>query len=165
MNDLKDDSSIPIVLPCCVESDKLWKRIVEGIAQRREGAVRQGIDFDRLARGEVAPVTNASFWDRLRIYQDRIYVQPSRAERFSTGIGLLDRVLAFVRRELHGVALFYCNRLGQRQMLFNREILQLLLSLNNLNHSLGMLNTRVERLERRVLEMEALLRKDTRSVR
>ncbi|MGQ9581789.1 MAG: hypothetical protein ACUVT8_12735, partial [Armatimonadota bacterium] len=63
------------------------------------------------------------------------------------------------------VALFYCNQIGQRQMLFNRELLQLLLSLNNLNRSLEMLNTRVERLERRVLEMEVLLHKNTRSVR
>jgi hypothetical protein len=149
------DSLIPLRFSCSgIDQTALQQRIAEGIVRRREMAAIQGIDFNRLARGEVVLGASASPWDRLLIYQNRICVQPSRVERFSTGIGLVDRLLRRVRRELHSIVIFYCNLLGQKQMLFNRELLQVLESLISLSHSIEALQTRVAAMEDRIASLE-----------
>lgn len=149
------DSSLSVILACPnIDAIALHQRIVEGIARRREAATRQGIDFEKLARGDIAPAANASPWDHLWIYQDRICVQPSRIERFSIGVGLLDKLLAWVRGEIHSVVTFYCNRLGERQMLFNRELLQVLKPLTNVPSSIDSLHARLIALEDRVASLE-----------
>ena len=149
------DSLIPLAFNCSeIDQVALQQRIAEGIARRREMAAIQGLDFERLARGEIAPAADASPWEHLLIYQNRICVQPSRVERFSTGVGLVDRLLARARRELHSIAIFYCNLLGQKQMLFNRELLQVLESIISLSHSIEALQTRVAAMEDRIASLE-----------
>jgi len=149
------DSLIPLGFSCSgIDQTALQQRIAEGIARRREMAAIQGIDFERLARGGIAPAADASPWEHLLIYQNRICVQPSRVERFSTGVGLLDRLLGRARRELHGVAMFYCNMLGQRQMLFNYELLQVLKPMMDLSRSIEALHVRVAALEDRIASLE-----------
>lgn len=149
------DPSLSVILTCPnIDSVALHQRIVEGIARRRESATRQGIDFEKLAKGDIVPEPSASPWDHLWIYQDRICVQPSRIERFSTGIGLLDKLLAWLRGEIHNVVVFYCNRLGERQMLFNRELLRVLKPLTSVPSSVDVLHARLIALENRVASLE-----------
>jgi hypothetical protein len=129
------------------------QRIAEGIARRRQQAVERHLDFQRLALGEHTPQAGASPLADLRLYQDKIYLHPTPAVRFATGIKPLDSLLAKIRGELHNLAVFYCNRLGERQMLFNQRLVQLVATLADADQT-AVLDDRVSALEKRLAELE-----------
>jgi hypothetical protein len=151
-----EPGDIPVVIGL-PEADlsTLKHRLMESIARRRDLAAAQGLGFDQLASGAGLPaLANEDPLAHLTVFQDRICVQPSRVDRFLTGIRLVDDILTRLRREVHNVAIFYCNRLGQRQMLFNRALVRLMVTTGEREQTVEALNVRLAQLEARIAELE-----------
>jgi hypothetical protein len=139
------------------EMDALCNRLAQDIARRRKLATERGLDFELVAHGErhVSQDTEADF-DDLQLYRDKIRVHLVMAPRRYTRLGLLPQLADRLRRELHGLPVFYCNLLGQRQILFNDRLLHLLASFaqrlkvtEDVADQVQALQRRIEALERR----------------
>lgn len=107
-----------------IETDLIKKTIAERIEDRRAYAQEHSLDFDKLSR----PATLAEFNEAATPWllhligsrQASILVEPfgsSQAEQ-----GRLSRLMERIKKPFHNLAIYYVNRLGQKQILFNESI-------------------------------------------
>lgn len=136
----------------------LRQTLATDIVKRRRLAVERNLDFVGLAQGRVFTMTSDEFSLReLQLYQDKIHVHLTLTPRPYTRFGFLRSIFTRLREELHGLAAFYSNLLGQRQILFNERLVQLLATLSfrlqateSLVDQVASLQQRIEALERQL---------------
>lgn len=156
-----NDHPVPVIpIEACDPEidDDLRRRITEGIARRQQAVVARGLDFEVLAYGRAvfsAPAEPSL--EELRLYQDKIRVHLAISPRPYTRFGILTSVLTKVRQELHALAAFYCNLLGQRQILFNERLVQLLTAFSHRLQSTQRMADQLDTLQRRVEALESRL--------
>jgi hypothetical protein len=157
-----NDSTIPIeVGDPALDAAALRQRVADGITRRRQMAVERGLDFESLARGQLLMIATSDHWLKdLQLYQDKIHVHVVPAPSPYTDLRFLAAILTRLRKEFHGLAAFYCNLLGQRQILFNEKLVQIL---NVFSHSLKSAESMADQvadLQQRVEALEQRLKKD-----
>jgi hypothetical protein len=141
-----------------INQEVLRQRLAEGIAARRKMADERGLDFAVLAHGRAYVDTSGrSPWQDLQILKNKIAVHPTIVSRTGGRCWFLEPLVIRLRREMHGLVAFYCNLLGERQILFNEVLLRFLAehpadpsSDRTPADRIAALEQRVERLERRL---------------
>jgi hypothetical protein len=156
------DYTLPIeVDDPALDAAVLHQRVLDGISQRRQLAVERGLDFENLARGQLLMAATNEHWLKdLQLYQDKIHVHTTLTPPPYTNLGFLTAILIRLKKELHGLAAFYCNLLGQRQILFNEKLVQILQLFSHSLESAESLADRVAELQQRVEILEQQLQKD-----
>lgn len=145
-----------------LDEDALRHRIAAGIATRRQLALENGLEFDALARGQAfLAVGDESPLKDLQLFQDKISVHLIIAPRAYARFGFLASVLKRLRWELHGLVVFYCNLLGQRQIVFNERLVHYLNTVSDHLQSAERLADQVVALQRRVEALERQLDEGT----
>jgi hypothetical protein len=157
-----NDYTIPIeVGDPALDAAALRQRVAEGITMRRQLAVEQALDFENLARGQLLMTAADEHWLKdLQLYQDKIHVHVIPSPPPYTHLSFLTAILMRFKKEFHGLAAFYCNLLGERQILFNERLVQIL---NVFSHSLKSAESTAEQvadLHQRVEALEQRLKKD-----
>jgi hypothetical protein len=123
-----NDYTIPIeVGDPALDAAALRQRVADGITMRQQLAVERGLDFETLARGQLLmPAADQHWLKDLQLYQDKIHVHTTLTPPPDTCLGFLTAILIRLKKEFHGLAAFYCNLLGERQILFNERLVQIL---------------------------------------
>lgn len=157
-----NDYTIPIeVGDPALDAAALRQRVADGITMRQQLAAERGLDFETLARGQLLmPAADQHWLKDLQLYQDKIHVHAALTSPPYTYLSFPAAILIRLKRELHGLAAFYCNLLGQRQILFNEKLVQIL---NVFSHSLESAESLVDRvaeLQQRVELLEQQLQKN-----
>ena len=141
----------------------LRRTVAKGIATRQQLAEERGFDFESLAFGRVfTPVTDNLLLKDLWLYQDQIHVHTTVAPQHVTRFGFLPSILTRLKWSLHGLAVWYSNLLGLRQILFNVALVQFLMDLSQQLRSLESLANQVATLQQQVEELQQQMDK-TRS--
>jgi hypothetical protein len=156
------DHAIPIeVDDSALDVAALHQRVLDGISRRRQLAVERGLDFENLARGQLLMTAAGEHWLKdLKLYQDKIHVHAALTSPPYTYLGFPTAILIRLKKELHGLAAFYCNLLGQRQILFNEKLVQTLKVFSHSLESAESLAGRVAELQQRVEILEQQLQKN-----
>ncbi|MBC8253989.1 MAG: hypothetical protein H8E35_08165 [Ardenticatenia bacterium] len=145
-----------------LDEDALRQRIAAGIATRRQLALENGLEFDALAHGQtfLAAADDSPLKD-LQLFQDKISVNLIITPRAYSRFGILASPLTRLRREIHGLVAFYCNRLGMRQIVFNERLVHLLSTLCYQVQSVEGLADQVAALQRQIEALERQLDEGT----
>jgi hypothetical protein len=143
-----------------IDEAALRRRVNEGIVKRQQLAIERGLDFEGLARGQAFITADDEFpLQDLQLYQDKIRVSLVLTPRPYMRLGFLMPILTRLRQEFHGLVAFYCNLLGQRQILFNERLVQLLVTFSYRLQSTENLASQLATLQRQVETLEHQLKK------
>jgi hypothetical protein len=156
------DHTIPIEIDDpALDAAALHQRVLDGISRRRQLAVERGLDFENLARGQLLMTATNEHWLKdLQLYQDKIHVHAALTPPPYTYLGFPMAILIRLKKEFHGLAAFYCNLLGERQILFNEKLVQILNVFSHSLESAESLADRVAELQQRVEILEQQLQKN-----
>jgi hypothetical protein len=156
------DYTIPIeVDDPALDAAALRQKVADGITRRRQLAVERGLDFESLVRGQLLMTATNEHWLKdLQLYQDKIHVHVVPAPPPHTHLSFLMAILMRLKKEFHGLTAFYCNLLGERQILFNEGLVQALTRFSHSLHSMENLADQVADLHQRVEALEQRLKKD-----
>lgn len=110
-----------------IDSVALAERVAKHITARRARSAELNLDFE-----ELAGLTSASGLDEalalIRLSYDSIHLDP---EPLGPRVRPWRHPLRWFKQQAHALAVYYVNRLGDRQMVFNSGTLQLLEHLLN----------------------------------
>jgi hypothetical protein len=121
----------------------------ERIAQRRNYAQSQGLDFEKLARA-VSFNEEVQRWilELLEHQKAAILIKPYI---IPTNQGPLRYLLGWVKKQAHQLAIYYAYLLGQKQILFNASVVEAMAfhqaQTDKLQETVNSLEAKIQRLE------------------
>ena len=146
-----------------LDVDGILQAIRVQLLKRQEQAEQEALDFDAIARGEVAtpavrlPAALHEAVFRAAMLREDVRASPRAPTRRNPNIG---RLLEHLRMRKHRIALRYVDAAAQRQIAFNveasRALVQLVAALEaeGRDERIGQMQAEVELLRRRVAELE-----------